>query len=210
MAVKHARERRRISAQQLSDITVDLGYPVSRNTLTNYENGRKQSLDVVELIVLAMALEVPPIMLLYGGHPDDPIEVTPGHEIPTVGALAWFSGDQRMAKGALAQQDSYEATLLGLIRRRADMEQLMWSANAARWVSLRRTMRSYSGQRRSRYKAFRRALTSEVRDRRVHSRAGDLRMRTQLPPQIRKIEVTDRRPVKRGALSVDGRCRYQP
>jgi transcriptional regulator with XRE-family HTH domain len=128
MAVKHARERRRISAQQLSDITVDLGYPVSRNTLTNYENGRKQSLDVVELIVLAMALEVPPIMLLYGGHPDDPIEVTPGHEIPTVGALAWFSGDERMAKGALAQQDSYEATLLGLIRRRADMEQLMWSA----------------------------------------------------------------------------------
>jgi transcriptional regulator with XRE-family HTH domain len=128
LAVKRARERRGISAQQLADTTADLGYPVTRNTLTNYENGRKQSLDVAELMVLAMALEVPPIMLLYGGHPDDPIEVTPGHTIPTVGALAWFSGDERMAKGALAQQDSYEATLLRLIRQRAEMEQLMWSA----------------------------------------------------------------------------------
>ena len=74
-----------------------------------------------------MALEVPPIMLLYGGHPDDPIEVTPGHTIPTFGALAWFSGDERMAKGALAQQDSYEAVLLTLIRQRAEKELMMWS-----------------------------------------------------------------------------------
>lgn len=128
LAVKHARERQGISAQQLADTTANLGYPITRNTLTNYENGRKQSLDVAELVVLAIALEVPPIMLLFGGHPDDPIEVTPGHAIPTVGALAWFSGDERMVKGALAQQDSYEAKLLTLIRQRAEKELMMWSA----------------------------------------------------------------------------------
>ena len=71
LAVKHARERQGISAQQLADITIDLGHPVTRNTLTNYENGRKQSLDVAELVIIAMALEVPPITLLFGGHPDD-------------------------------------------------------------------------------------------------------------------------------------------
>jgi transcriptional regulator with XRE-family HTH domain len=128
LAVKHARERQGVSAQQLADTTANLGFPITRNTLTNYENGRKQSLDVAELVVLAMALDVPPIMLLFGGHPDDPIEVTPGHAIPTVGALAWFSGDERMATGALAQQDSYEAKLLTLIRQRAEKSLMMWSA----------------------------------------------------------------------------------
>ena len=39
-------------------------------------------------------------MPLYGGHPDHLIEVPSGHEIPTVGVLALFSGDERMARGA--------------------------------------------------------------------------------------------------------------
>jgi len=128
LAVKRARERQGLSAQQLADITDQLGFPISRNTLTNYENGRKQSLDIAELVVIAMALEVPPIMLLFGGHPDDQTEVTPGHSIPTVGAVAWFSGDERMVKGAVADQDSYEAKLLNLIRQRAEKERVAWSA----------------------------------------------------------------------------------
>ena len=89
-AIKQARGKR--SAQWLADRTVDLGYPITRAQIANYESGRKQSLDTAELIVLAAALNTSPANLIYPGPYQDIVEVLPGREGSEFDAVQWFSG----------------------------------------------------------------------------------------------------------------------
>ncbi|MDH3049743.1 helix-turn-helix transcriptional regulator [Gordonia alkanivorans] len=61
-------ERRRvlgITAAVLSERTKALGYPISRGTIAKIESGHRKGLDVFELIVIASALRIPPVQLLY-------------------------------------------------------------------------------------------------------------------------------------------------
>ena len=90
-AIKSARANR--SAQWLADETARLGYPISRAAIANYESGRKKSLDVAELMVLAAALRIPPLTLLFPQLPDGVVEVLPGVETTSWDAAAWFSGE---------------------------------------------------------------------------------------------------------------------
>ncbi|ORW33233.1 hypothetical protein AWB91_08890 [Mycobacterium paraense] len=92
-AVKYS--RRGLSAQQLADITTLLGYPISRSLIANYESGRKRSLDVTELLVLAHALDVPVLALVFPGPPDSRIEVVPGQMMSTVEAILRHADDHR-------------------------------------------------------------------------------------------------------------------
>ncbi len=78
---------------------------------------------VAELIVLATALRIPPITLLFGSHPREEVEVLPGQQVSMVEALAWFTGDDNLAAGAVAEPDSPAALLLRLTRRRAEKQQ---------------------------------------------------------------------------------------
>jgi len=118
-AVRSARKENGLSAQDVADATAELGYPISRSRIANLENGRKQGVDVAELAVLAAALGVPPVTLLYGGQPDRDVEMLPGRTEASVFALAWFTGDTALADDAVAQPDSREATILRLTRERA-------------------------------------------------------------------------------------------
>lgn len=89
-AIRRARGKR--SAQWLADRTADLGYPITRAQIANYESGRKQSLDIAELIVLAVALDTSPVTLVYPGPYDDQtIEALPGVEASKFVAAEWFS-----------------------------------------------------------------------------------------------------------------------
>lgn len=81
-----------MSTQQLSDACAGLGLPVARSVLANFETGRRPTVSVPEVFVLAQALDVPPILLLCPlGHADT-VEVSPGREMPTWDALKWFAG----------------------------------------------------------------------------------------------------------------------
>jgi transcriptional regulator with XRE-family HTH domain len=119
-AVKDARGQR--SAQQVAEETARLGYPISRSRIANYESGRKLGLDVAELLVLGAALGVPPVTLIFGGPPEDTVEVLPGLTVPFVSALAWFTGDESLAWSrpglGLTDPESRNAKLLHLIRDR--------------------------------------------------------------------------------------------
>jgi transcriptional regulator with XRE-family HTH domain len=90
-AIRTARQGR-LSAQQLADETERLGYGISRSQIANYESGRKKSLDVAELLVIAAALGVPPLQLLLPGEPDVDVEMLPGQRTSTFHAIAWFTG----------------------------------------------------------------------------------------------------------------------
>lgn len=90
-AIKSARAHR--SAQWLADETERLGHPISRAAIANYESGRKKGLDVAELLVLAAALRIPPLALLFPQLPDGAVELLPGIETTSWDAAAWFSGE---------------------------------------------------------------------------------------------------------------------
>lgn len=91
-AIKRARGKR--SAQWLADQTTELGYPITRAQIANYESGRKQSLDVAELLVIAEALKVPPVALIYPDLPDGQVELLPRNFGPSAGAVWWFTGER--------------------------------------------------------------------------------------------------------------------
>lgn len=93
-AVREARRLRHVTAQQVADKTVEMGYPISRDVIANYECGRKQSLDVTELLVLAKVLDVPPLALLFPGQAATQVEVLPGVTATTLDAVLWFGADK--------------------------------------------------------------------------------------------------------------------
>ena len=89
--VRRLREPR--SAQWLSDRTRKLGYCVTRSVIADLENGRRRYVTTAELCVLAWALKVPPIQLLYPDLPDGTVEIVPDVDKPSIEAVMWFSGE---------------------------------------------------------------------------------------------------------------------
>lgn len=137
-----AKEIRRLrgtsSAQWLSDRTAEVGHRIGRSTISEIETGRRQSLSVVELTIIARALDVPPAQLLYPDLPDGPVEVLPGEHVTSIDAVRWFSGEitlepevglgENAAAGGEAHerfvravQISRGARLLRLSRQRANL-----------------------------------------------------------------------------------------
>jgi len=83
----------KFSAEGLAERVEALGYrPYSRSALVNLEYGRKRTVDVGELLVLARALGVSPAMLLYPGLPGREVEVIPGQRSSSWEAAQWFGG----------------------------------------------------------------------------------------------------------------------
>ncbi len=108
-AIKHARGDR--SAQVIADETARLGFPITRDTIANIENGRKRSVDVPELIVLAKALGIPPLRLIYPDLVDAPVEALPGVDKTSGDAALSFCGydddDMRMLFDLRSARDQF-------------------------------------------------------------------------------------------------------
>ena len=123
-AIKAARGSR--PAQWLADETERLGYPISRAAIANYESGRKKGLDVAELIVLAEALRVPPLVLLFPQLPDGELEGLPGLSTTAWNAASWFSGeeDRVNSEDATPPATTKELKLIRAVRERRDRYQV--------------------------------------------------------------------------------------
>lgn len=69
----------------------------TRNAIQNMEGGRKSTFDVLDLMEIANALEVPPILLLFPNLPDGQLTALP--ETDTVAshrAFRWFTGEANL------------------------------------------------------------------------------------------------------------------
>ncbi|MCC9311945.1 helix-turn-helix domain-containing protein [Kitasatospora sp. RB6PN24] len=93
-AVRRFREERGMSAQDVAAACAKLGYPIARNVIANLENGRRSSVDVAEVLVLAKVLDVPPVALLVPLGEVGEIELLPGLMYSTGEALQWVCGEQ--------------------------------------------------------------------------------------------------------------------
>ena len=108
--------RRGRSAKWLESETERLGYRVSRDQITNIENGRrKATVDICELLIIAAALDVPAVGLLFPTLPDGEVELWPDKWMPADDALFRFTGEHGR-HGVLPRTDL--GRLLRLTRER--------------------------------------------------------------------------------------------
>lgn len=109
-AIKEARGKR--PAQWLADRTAELGYPITRAQIANYETGRKKTLDIAELVVIAAALGTSPVALVYPGPYNEKVEVVPGREAWGFNAVQWFSALEWLGILTLPDGRTYKRTAL--------------------------------------------------------------------------------------------------
>lgn len=81
-----------MSIQQLSNEVERLGLPIDRPVLSNLENGRRHTVSVPELMVLAAALRVPPLLLAFPLGHTAAAEPLPDVTVSPWQALNWAAG----------------------------------------------------------------------------------------------------------------------
>lgn len=82
------------SDQWISRRTKELSHPLSRTAVSEYRRGVRKSIPITDLMVLAAALEVPPVAILFPDLATAPTEALPGEFLPSIEALHWFTGEQ--------------------------------------------------------------------------------------------------------------------
>lgn len=98
----------RLTVQALADRCTALGMPIDRSVVAKLEKGLRQTITVGEVLVLAEALCVPPIDLLFPAGHDAGTEVLPGLTVDATEAVRWFIGDAPLrdeARGCRSEDD---------------------------------------------------------------------------------------------------------
>lgn len=106
--VRTYRDRRGISREELAKRCAKLGVPLTPAAITNIETGRRnpetgirrREVSIDELVALAKALGLPPILLIYPLGEAELCEVLPGRELGTWQAVKWFMGEEPMGTRA--------------------------------------------------------------------------------------------------------------
>ncbi|MBA0053362.1 XRE family transcriptional regulator [Streptomyces sp. AJS327] len=92
--VRRRRKELGWSAQDLADKCEVIGHSIPRNVIANMESGRRSNLPLVDVMVLARALNTSPICLIYPvGYIDDVQRLPLEHPTSTLDALKWFTGE---------------------------------------------------------------------------------------------------------------------
>ncbi|WP_269855186.1 helix-turn-helix domain-containing protein [Streptomyces sp. RPT161] len=95
--VRRRRKEMGWSAQDLADKCEQLGHPIPRNVIANMESGRRANLPLVDVMVLAAALETYPVCLIFPvGYVDQTQELPFQHLVPTWDALRRFTGEEEV------------------------------------------------------------------------------------------------------------------
>lgn len=95
--VRRRRREMGWSAQDLADQCERLGHPIPRNVIANMESGRRASLPLVDVMVLAAALETYPVCLIFPvGYLDRTQELPFQDIVPTWDALRRFTGEEEV------------------------------------------------------------------------------------------------------------------
>ncbi|OFT68489.1 hypothetical protein HMPREF3130_10895 [Corynebacterium sp. HMSC14B06] len=123
-AVDARRQELGLSAQALSHKTAELGHEVSRTAIADYSNEkRRRRISVADLLVLARALEIPPLYLLFPGQVGDASTYLPGKDDAAGFAALRFVGETE----GYATSNSYGAlnrAIFDFLKRAMEFEPL--------------------------------------------------------------------------------------
>jgi transcriptional regulator with XRE-family HTH domain len=113
--VAHFRGRTRLTAQALAERCAALGMPsMSRVVIAKLETGRREAVSTAELKVLAAALGVPPVLLLFPLGQAQAVEVLPGREAHPWDGIRWFTGEMPDLDGGQADGRESPISLFSL------------------------------------------------------------------------------------------------
>lgn len=130
--VKGYRERLRWSARELADRCEQLGYRIEAQVIANMETGRRANVTAAEIVVLAAALGVPPVALMYPVRTDSEVEVVPDRPVSSwPHAIQWFTGEWPIPRlsGFENELDAWEGAT-------GPLNRLRWQeAERRRWRS---------------------------------------------------------------------------
>lgn len=87
-------EGRKLTAQAVANRCKEIGHPLDRAVIAKLEKGLRDTITVPELLVLARALDIPPMLLVMPVGVEDTLEVLPGFEAPPWDAAKWFAGER--------------------------------------------------------------------------------------------------------------------
>ncbi|MER5848031.1 helix-turn-helix transcriptional regulator [Streptomyces sp. NPDC002012] len=124
--VRRRRKEMGWSAQELADRCEQLGHPIPRNVIANMESGRRAGLPLVDVLVLAAALETYPACLIFPvGYVDRTQELPFEHLVPTWDALRRFTGEQEVPghDAGLVPDFEIHASLVGTALAALDEEE---------------------------------------------------------------------------------------
>ncbi|MGW7165300.1 helix-turn-helix domain-containing protein [Streptomyces sp. NPDC054884] len=108
--VRRRRKEMGWSAQDLADACEQLGHPIPRNVIANMESGRRANLPLVDVMVLAAALETYPVCLIFPvGYVETTQELPFQALVPTWDALRRFTGDEDMPSHDAGLVPDFEA-----------------------------------------------------------------------------------------------------
>jgi transcriptional regulator with XRE-family HTH domain len=92
--VAQRRKIMKLSAEALAERCGILGMPsFTRQVIMRLEHSRRESVSVSELSVLAAALEISPVLLIYPLGQADETEYLPGHQASPFDAARWWGGE---------------------------------------------------------------------------------------------------------------------
>lgn len=106
-AVQFWRKKLGLTAVDLANRTKEVGYPITRATIAKIEsNSRNSKVDLAEVTVLAAALRIAPVDLIFPGLPDREYRATPRSSMAATGCINWFSASDDYL-------DSFDFAVLG-------------------------------------------------------------------------------------------------
>lgn len=191
-----------MSGQQLADATAALGHSVPRSVIANLESGRRETLSVPELLVLAEALNVPPLLLVFPLGRQSAMEVLPGVDADPWAAARWFAGENVLPGAPFAADERWEqaAAVVALFR---DHHAAMRKRSQANWqanLAFRQMENATDDTERARIESQRREAEDRVRQAEgaLSGIRSDMRKQGLTPPELpAELEHVDTHPLTR-------------
>lgn len=162
--VMRRRQEARLSREEVADRCRALGWEMSAAGLANIETGRRdkdtrrrrREVTVDELVVLARALDVAPVLLMTPLGVLDDVEVLPGHVLPAWRAYQWVTGDRTWTgpvddprggwhgdrAAVIDTYDRHDAALTGYVAAEVDGDEGAAEEHRREVVRQRHVMRS--------------------------------------------------------------------
>lgn len=117
--------RRDKTALWLSERTEELGMKISRSALSELENGKRKSISLAEFLILALALETSPAMLLYPDYPDGEVEIWPGKRMPAMEAFSWLGGEKEAINAPDPGLSPWKPRIVQLVQERKNLFEVL-------------------------------------------------------------------------------------
>lgn len=188
--LRRYRDRAQLSYTDLAAKLAELKRPIPVLGLRRIERGERR-VDVDDMIALARALGVPPVLLVLPVGRADRVEVLPDREVDTWQATKWFTGEAAFPAADEDQEhhDDPADPAYGLVDDRWYLPSGTWKTGAAPVILYRQHEAEVKAWRQARVEAIQWATRRGEDEEAARARAAELRESIELRLQRVRTEL---------------------